>query len=99
MEERKSSSSDPAPIQLGDLFLSVSDVFKAYTPYFINHPTAEAVVRDLMETNKIFAEFLNVRDRARARKLHPFYAPPSHAPLLSPLPSRLNNSTILALEG
>ena len=61
MEERRASTSDPSVIQLGDLFLNMADLFKVYTPYFINHPTAEAVVRELSDSNRLFMEFLNVR--------------------------------------
>lgn len=61
MEERRASTQDASVIQLGDLFLNMADLFKVYTPYVINHPTAEAVIRELLETNKLFAEFLNVR--------------------------------------
>lgn len=65
MEERRASTQDASVIQLGDLFLNMADLFKVYTPYVINHPTAEAVIRELIETNKLFAEFLNVRSSIR----------------------------------
>ena len=75
MEERRASTQDASVIQLGDLFLNMADLFKVYTPYVINHPTAEAVIRELLETNKLFAEFLNVRSHLSCDRW--FSPPPS----------------------
>lgn len=49
---------DASAIALGDVFIAYTDLFRSYTAYFINHPTAEAIVRQLEGSNKEFAEFL-----------------------------------------